>query len=64
MPVTVEPMKTIILYRNTENGKIGFVTDEDGESIKVWPSYQAALADVPNVPILRAYPHELIEFDL
>jgi len=53
----------VILFRNTMNKRVGFVTEDDLENIKVFPNMHDALEAVGDVPILRAYPYQIIELD-
>ena len=51
----------VILFRNTSNNRIGFVSDGEGEEIATFPDFDAALTATQNVPILRAYPWQIVE---
>lgn len=55
-------MDHVILFRNTLNNRVGFVTDDNGEML-VFPNQDAAVAATDIVPILRAYPYQIIELD-
>ena len=35
----------------------------DSDEIAVYRDYEAALRDVPNIPILRAFPYQVVELD-
>lgn len=52
----------IILFRNTQNGAIGTISDEIGE-IATFPTREAAQAIVDYQPILRAFPSQIVELD-
>lgn len=56
-------IECVILFRNTQNGKVGFVCENDGENIAVYKNRDAAIDGVPDVPILRAFPYQIIELD-
>lgn len=53
----------VILFRNTSNQRVGFVTEDDCESIAVFPDREKAIQAAFNVPILQAYPWQLVELD-
>jgi hypothetical protein len=53
----------VILFRNTLNKRVGFVTEDDCESIAVFPSRDEAIKAAFNVPICAAYPWQLVELD-
>lgn len=54
-------MDHVILYRNSGNGKIGFVSES--EEIAVFDSWEAALSAVADVPVLRAFPYQIVEIN-
>ncbi len=56
-------MDHVILFRNTLNNRVGFVTEDDCESILVFPTFAEALNAVGTVPILRAYPYQIVALD-
>lgn len=56
-------MECIILYRNTGNGAVGYVSDGDGDKIMVYRDQEAAIRDVPNIPILQAFPYQIVMLD-
>ena len=45
------------------NKRVGFVTEDDCENIAVFPDRDEAIKAAFNVPILQAYPWELVELD-
>lgn len=53
----------VILFRNSTNKKIDFVTGDDCESIAVFPNRDAAIKAAFNVPVLQAYDWQLVELD-
>ena len=57
-------MDHCILFRNTSNGRIGFVSEgDDSDVIAVYPDLDAAVEASENVPILRAYPFQIVCLD-
>lgn len=54
----------MIVWRNTGNGKVGTITDGDSDNAMVYRDYDAAVSDIPNIPILRAYPYQIIELEI
>jgi hypothetical protein len=52
----------VILFRNTMNDRVGFVTDAEGE-MRVFANRDEALAEADHVPILQVYPWQLVELD-
>ena len=53
----------IIIFRNTSNQRIDFVSfDEEGD-LAVFDDRKAALRAVINVPILKAMPYQIVELD-
>lgn len=53
----------VILFRNTMNKRVGFVTEDDCENIAVFADRDQAIKAAFNVPILQAYPWQLVELD-
>lgn len=53
----------VILFRNTGNQKVGYISDGDGDEIMVYRDREAAIRDVPNIPILQAFPYQIVEVD-
>ena len=53
----------VILFRNSTNNKIGFVTEDDCESIAVFLDRDAAIKAAFNVLVLQAYAWQLVELD-
>lgn len=56
-------MECVILFRNTGNNRVGYVRDGDSDQIQVYRDHDAAVRDVPNIPILRAFPYQIVECD-
>lgn len=52
----------IILFRNTRNNKVGYVSDGDGD-LAVFANRDEAIETARDVPICRAYPYQIIELD-
>lgn len=52
----------IILWRNTQNNRIGFVADEYGD-IEVFPTYGTALAAAGRTTVCKAFPYKIVELD-
>lgn len=59
----MESEECVILYRNTGNQRVGYIRDGDGDEIMVYRNYEAALRDVANIPVLRAFPYQILELD-
>jgi hypothetical protein len=54
----------VILFRNTGNGVIGYVSvGDENDNIATFPSREAACAAAHRVPICRAYPYQIVELD-
>lgn len=56
-------MDFVILYRNTQNKKIGFVSEEDPDKIAVFKSFEDAIDGARNTTICRAFPYQVIAVD-
>lgn len=56
-------MECVILYRNPGSGGVGYVSDGESDKIMVYTDHDAALRDVPNVPVLRAWPYQIVVLD-
>lgn len=54
-------IQCVILWRNTQNGAVGFISDEhrDGE-IAVFESYEEAEALADTHHLLRAFPFQIV----
>lgn len=54
----------VILWRNTQNGKVGYIADGDSDRIMVYANYRQALHDIPNIPVLQAgFPYQIVELE-
>lgn len=54
-------MQCVILYRNSANKAVGFVSDESGENIAVFKDSDEADDVAHSVPICQAYPYQIVE---
>lgn len=57
-------MECVILFRNTGNGAVGFISDGDEIAVfkdRVEASEFAQSTDCP--PVLDAYPYQIVELD-
>jgi hypothetical protein len=54
-------MECVILFRNTQNGRVGFVSD--GDEIAVYPNYDEAAKASDDIPICQAFPHQIVELE-
>ena len=59
----MESTECVIIFRNPSNSRVGYVREGDSDEIAVYRDYEAALRDVPNIPILRAFPYQVVELD-
>lgn len=55
-------MDCVILFRNTHNGEVNFVSDTDGELV-VFANRDEAIETADKVPILEAFPYQIVELD-
>lgn len=55
-------MECVILFRNTQNGKVGFVSEENGE-IAVFASEDEAADAAGGITICRAFPYQVTPLD-
>ena len=54
----------VILFRNTSNGRVGFVGQEsDPDKMEVFPNEDEAIKAADDVPILRAHPYQIVQLD-
>lgn len=53
----------VILWRNTQNDKVCFIGEDDGDNIAVFDHHDAAVAAVPGIPVLRVFPYQIVELD-
>lgn len=56
-------MECVIIYRNKQNGAVGYVSDGDGDKIAIYKTRDEALLDVPNIPILRVSRYQIVVLD-
>lgn len=55
-------MDTIIVYRNPNSGRVGIITDDDGEPY-VFPHMDDAIAATDRIPVLQAFHYQIVELD-
>lgn len=55
-------MECVILWRNTSNGRVGFLSDENGE-ISVFENWDEAVDVAADHPICVAFPFQIVELD-
>lgn len=53
----------VILFRNTSNKRVGFVTFDEREELAVFMSRSEAEKAALDVPICQAYPYQIVEAD-
>jgi hypothetical protein len=51
----------VVLFRNTLNGVVGFVGDDDKPT--VFANSDEAIEACKTVPICRIYPYQIVELD-
>lgn len=56
-------MKTVILWKNTQNGRIGFISGEDDE-IAVFESEEHAEELAREHMLLQAFPYQIVEVEM
>ena len=52
----------VILWRNTQNNAVGFISSDDGE-IEVFKNRDEAIDLAIKHPLLRSFPHQIVELD-
>lgn len=57
-------MECVILYRNTQNNRVGFIEDADGQ-ITVFENEDVAVdyAIMGSSPVLKAFPYQVVVLD-
>lgn len=55
-------VECVILFRNTQNGRVGYVSDDKGE-IAVFPHDDAAIAAAEHTTICKAFPYQIVPLD-
>lgn len=57
-------MECVILFRNTQNGRVGFIDEADGQ-ISVFENEDVALdfALSGRSPVLTAFPYQVVKLD-
>lgn len=56
-------MECVIIYRNKQNGAVGYVSDGDSDKIAVYNDRDGAMRDVPKIPILRVSRYQIVELE-
>lgn len=56
-------MDYIVLFRNTGNGKIGFLSEEEPDMIAVFKNYEDAINAAFRAPITMAFPYQIVQID-
>ena len=56
-------MDSVILFRNSHNGRVGFVSDDVDGEIAVFPDRDAAIDAAMRIPCCQAFPYQVIELD-
>lgn len=56
-------METVILFRNTQTGRVGFIAD--GDEIAVFKNEDEAIqfAESGKSPLLKAFPYQVVPLD-
>lgn len=55
-------MECVILYRNTQTGFVGFVTNDDGE-LEVFEHRDAAIFAIEHTTVCKVFPCQIVELD-
>lgn len=55
-------MECVILWRNTQNDTVGFISDGEG-NIEVFKDRDAALELAWDHGLLKAFPYQIVELD-
>lgn len=53
----------VILFRNTQNGAVGFVSDGESDRIAVFDSEEQAEREAPGITICRAFPYQIVRLE-
>lgn len=56
-------MECVILFRNTQNGKVGFVSDGEPDRIAVFESEEQAEREAPGITICKAFPYQIVRLE-
>lgn len=56
-------MECVILFRNTQNGKIGYVSEDDPDRIAVFANRDEAISAAGNTAVCKAFPYQIVEVD-
>lgn len=55
-------MECVILWRNTQNNRVGFISDDDGE-ILVFDNMEDAIELALEHNLLLAFPYQIVELN-
>lgn len=55
-------MQTVILWKNTQNGRVGFIGDDD--EIAVFDSRDQAQELAWEHPLLQAFPYQIVDVEM
>ena len=56
-------MQCVILYRNTQNNCVGFISEVDPDQIAVFSNWERARHFADKNMLLRAFPYQIVELD-
>lgn len=60
--VREDEIECVILWRNTQNGSVGFISDDTGE-LEVFASFDAAQELASEHHLLRAFPYQIVKLE-
>lgn len=55
-------MECVILWRNTQNGAVGFISNEEGD-LEVFANRDDAVSCALNSSLLQAFPYQIVELE-
>lgn len=55
-------LECVILYRNTGNGRVGFVSEADGE-MHVFATEDEAIEAASRVPVCKVFLYQIVTLD-
>lgn len=55
-------MECVILWRNTQNGAVGFISNEEGD-LEVFANRDDAGSFALNSGLLQAFPYQIVELE-
>lgn len=56
-------MDHVIFYRNTQNGRLGYVTDDSGDYIAIFGNFDEAYAATKETTICKVFPFQIVPLD-